>query len=89
VAVAGLPEETFHILKWQNGKGARLGNYEVAYKSKNMPDKWLHCWNILKANNSLIANPFQEKSYQYCYWIYPDKYTDRIFRKKPKEAEQL
>jgi hypothetical protein len=26
-----------------------------------------------------------EKGYVYAYWVFPEKYTDRIFRKKLKE----
>ncbi len=84
---AVVSEETFNILKWSDEKGARLGDYQVAYKSQNLPDKWLHCWNILKDNNSVIANSFHEEGYQYRYWIYPDKYDDRVFRKKLAESE--
>jgi hypothetical protein len=74
-------------LKWVDEKGSKLGDYQVAYKNQNMPDRWLHAWNVLKANNSVIGNPFHEEGYEYCYWIYPEKYTDRIFRKKLNEAK--
>jgi len=84
---AVLPEETFNILKWENEKGSRLGDYQVAYKQQNIPEKWQHCFNILKANDSLIANRFHEQGYQHAYWIYPEKYPDRIFRKKLSEAK--
>jgi len=84
---ATLPEETFNILKWENEKGSRLGDYQVAYKQQNIPDKWQHAYNILKANNSLIGNPFKEEGYVYRYWIFPEKYPDRIFRKKLSEAK--
>jgi hypothetical protein len=84
---AVLPEETFNILKWENEKGSRLGDYQVAYKQQNIPDKWQHAYNILKANNSLIANPLKEEGYVYRYWIFPEKYPDRIFRKKLSEAK--
>jgi len=83
-----LPEETFNILKWQSEKGSRLGDYEVAYKSQNVLENWQHCFNILKQNNSVIGNPFHLEGYQYRYWIYPDKYNDRIFRKKLNEVSK-
>jgi len=82
-----LPEETFNILKWSDEKGSRLGDYQVAYKAQNLPDKWQHCFNILKTNNSLIANSFHEEGYVYRYWIFPEKYEDRIFRKKLAESK--
>lgn len=81
---AVLSEEAFNILKWQDERGVRLGNFQVAYKNMNLPDKWLHCYNILKVNNSLISNPFKDRGYVYGYWIFPSKYMDRIFRKKMK-----
>ncbi|MEM0058662.1 MAG: hypothetical protein QXG09_07345 [Candidatus Bathyarchaeia archaeon] len=77
-----IPEETFTILKWQAEKGAVLGDYEVAYRNQNILENWLHAFNILKANNSVISSPFYLEGYRYRYWIYPEKYDDRIFRKK-------
>jgi hypothetical protein len=82
-----ISEDSFSILSWQDEKGSRLGCYQVAYKNMNLPEKWLHCFNILKANSSLISNPFTEQGYVHRYWIYPDKYSDRIFRKKISENE--
>ncbi len=34
----GLTEDAFNILKWEAGKGSKLGNFEAAYKTQNMPD---------------------------------------------------
>ncbi|MEM2514558.1 MAG: hypothetical protein QXU81_09655 [Candidatus Bathyarchaeia archaeon] len=82
-----ISEETFACLKWQPEKGARLGDYECAYKNQNILENWQHAYNILKANNSVIGNPFHEEGYQYRYWIYPEKHPDRIFRKKLEEAK--
>jgi len=84
---AQLSELTFNVLKWQDEKGVRLGDFQVAYKNMNLPDKWLHCYNILKANSSVINNSFKEEGYVYRYWIYPEKYNDRIFRKRLNEAK--
>ena len=77
-----IPELTFNVLKWQAEKGAVLGDYEVAYRNQNILENWLHAFNILKANNSVISRPFYLEGYRYRYWIYPEKYDDRIFRKK-------
>jgi hypothetical protein len=74
-------------LKWVDEKGSRLGDYQVAYKSQNPFDRWQHAYNILKQNNATIANPFHMEGYQYRYWIYPEKYDDRIFRKKLNEVK--
>lgn len=82
-----VPEERFNVLKWQDEQCSRLGNYQVAYQSHNLPENWSHAFNILKANSSLIANRFHEANYVYAYWIYLEKYEDRIFRKKLEEAK--
>lgn len=85
---AKVSEDRFNCLKWQDEKGEKLGDFQAAYRSHNLPENWDHAWNILKANNSLIANPFHEEGYVYRYWIYPEKYKDRIFRKKLSEAKR-
>jgi len=82
-----LSEETFNILKWENEKGSRLGDYEVAYKKHNILENWQHCFNILKQNSAVIGNPFHLEGYHFRYWIYPEKYSDRIFRKKLNEVK--
>lgn len=84
---AKIREERFEVLKWQDEKGSRLGDYQVAYQDHNLPENWSHAFNILKANNSLIADPFKEEGYEFRYWIYPEKYGDRIFRKRLGEAK--
>jgi hypothetical protein len=84
---ARVPEETFSILKWDDEKGERLGDFQAAYKNKNVLENWQHAYNILKQANAVIGNPFHLEGYQYRYWIYPDKYNDRIFRKKLSEAK--
>jgi len=81
-AQSGLSEESFNILKWESQKGERLGDFEVAYKAHNIPDNWQHAYNILKANNATIKNHFGPEGYAHYYWLYLEKYDDRIFRKK-------
>jgi hypothetical protein len=83
-----IPEETFSILKWDDEKGERLGNFQTAYKNKNILENWQHAFNILKQNNAVIGNPFHLEGYQYRYWVYPEKYEDRIFRKKLSEVSK-
>jgi len=85
---AKVPEETFSILKWDDEKGERLGDFQAAYKNKNVLENWQHAYNILKQANAVIGNPFHLEGYQYRYWIYPEKYGDRIFRKKLGEANR-
>lgn len=81
-----IPEDTFSVLTWQDEKGVKLGDYQTAYVNVNLPDKFRPAFNVLKSNNAVIRNPFHLKGYSFRYWIFPDKYTDRIFRKK-LEAE--
>jgi hypothetical protein len=83
-----IPEGTFTVLKWQGKKGSRLGEYEVAYKNQNVLENWQHAFNILKQSNAVIGNPFHLEGFQYRYWIYPEKYEDRIFRKKLNEVSK-
>ena len=82
-----ISEETFNILKWDNEKGERLGDFQTAYKNKNVLENWQHAYNILKQSNAVIGNRFHEQGYEYAYWIYPEKYEDRIFRKKLNEVK--
>ena len=86
-AKAKISEETFNILKWDNEKGERLGDFQTAYKNKNVLENWQHAYNILKQSNAVIGNRFHEQGYEYAYWIYPEKYEDRIFRKKLNEVK--
>jgi len=74
-------EETFTILKFEPSKGERLGEYEVAHKNNNLPDKWSHAHNILKQNNAVINSRYQGTNYQFSYWLYGE---DRIYRQKRK-----
>jgi len=82
VQSSGLTEESFNILKWEPGKGSKLGEFQVAYKSSNLPDKYGHAFNILRANNATLNNHFGPEGFNYYYWLYLEKYNDRIFRKK-------
>ncbi len=74
-------EEVFNILKFEQQKGEKLGEFEVAHKSSNLPDKWQHAYNILGQNNATIKERFHEKDYAYSYWLYGE---DRIYRQKLK-----
>ena len=56
-----IPEERFSVLRWEDEKGSRLGDYQAAYQKNNLPEAWSHALNVLRANNSLIADPFKEE----------------------------
>ena len=84
---ASFPESPTFDLKYEAERGAKLGAYEVGYRSLNLVEKWQHCFNVLKANNAVIRSPFHPEGYTCRYWIYPEKYQDRIFRKKLTDNE--
>jgi len=74
-------EETFNILKFEKRQGARIGEYELAYKANNITDKWVHAFNILRQNNSIINSRYEGQGYFYRYWIYGE---GKIYRQKLK-----
>jgi hypothetical protein len=78
---AAVKEETFTILKFEAQKGARIGDFEVASKANNLPDKWQPAYNILRQNNSTIKDRYHGPGYAYSYWIYGE---DRIYRQRLK-----
>jgi hypothetical protein len=84
---SGLSEVAFDLLKWEASKGSKLGEFECAFKASNMPDKWNHAFNILRANNATIKNHFAPEGFAYRYWLYPEKYQDRIFRKRREPSK--
>jgi hypothetical protein len=75
-------EETFTVLKFEPAKGERLGEFEVAYKSSNSPDKWSQAYNILRQNNAVINSRYCGSNYSFCYWLYGE---DRIYRQRRKQ----
>jgi len=74
-------EETFTILKFEKQQGAKIGDYEVAYKPNNLTDKWTQAHNILRQNNATINNRYFGTDYIYNYWLYGE---DKIYRQKLK-----
>jgi len=82
-------EETFTCLKFEPQKGARIGEYEVAFKEHNLPEHWNHAYNILKQANATISNRYHGEGYQYSYWLYGEGriFRQRLNRKQPDRAE--
>lgn len=78
---AAVKEETFSILKYEKQQGNRLGEFEVAYKARNIPDKWSHAYGILRQNNATITNRYHGPNYVCSYWLYGD---GKIYRQKLK-----
>jgi len=84
-ALSAAKELTFSTLKFELLQGAKLGDYEVAYKQNNLSDKWQSAHNILRVNNSTIKDRYHCETYQYSYWLYCE---DKIYRQKLKPKAQ-
>jgi len=80
---SGVREETFTCLKFENQQGARLGEYGVAHKTANLPDKFSPAYGILRKNNATIKERFRDTNFVYSYWLYGE---DKIYRKKLKPS---
>jgi hypothetical protein len=85
VAVAAVREETFACLKFEPMKGAKIGDYEVAYKEQNAEAQWMRAYNILKQSNATIGNRYHGEGYQYAYWLYSE---GRIYRQRLSQQKQ-
>lgn len=80
---AAVKEETFISLKFDKQQGTRLGEFEVAYKASNLPEKFSHAYGVLRANNATIKSRYHGPGYAYRYWLYGE---DKIYRQKKKRA---
>lgn len=76
-------EITFNVLTFDNQKGDRLGDYQVAFKAKNLPDKFSPAYGILRQNNATIKNRYHGPDYAHSYWLYSE---GRIYRQKIKKS---
>lgn len=82
---AAVTETTFTTLKFEPQKGAKIGDYEVAYKPNNIEDKFTQAYNVLRNSNATINNRYHGPSYEFSYWIYGE---GKIYRQKLKERQQ-
>jgi len=78
---AAVKEETFNILKFELHQGAKIGEFEVAYKANNLPDKWTSAFNVLRQNNATINSRYYGEGYVYGYWLYGE---EKIYRQTLK-----
>lgn len=76
-------EVSFTILTWTPKKGERLGDFEIATKDSNDPEKYQHALNILKQNRATIEERFHEPQYTHTYWTYQDTIYRQV--RKPKQ----
>ena len=82
---AAVQEATFNTLRFEAQQGAKLGEYEIAYKASNLEDKWRTAHNILRNSNATINDRYHGESYLYSYWLYGE---DKIYRQKLKPKPQ-
>jgi hypothetical protein len=80
---ATVKEEAFTVLQFEKQQGAKIGEYEVAYKQNNLADKWTQAYNILQQNNATISNRYYGDDYVYSYWLYSE---NKIYKQKLKQA---
>ena len=78
---AAVLEMNFTILKFETQQGAKLGEYEIAYKQSNLDDKWSQAYSILRNSNATIKDRYHGEGYQFSYWLYGE---DKIYRQKLK-----
>jgi hypothetical protein len=78
-APATVQETTFTISKFEQQTGAKIGEYEVAYKASNIEDKWTHAYNVLRNSNATIKDRYHGEGYEFSYWLYG---ADKIYRQK-------
>ena len=76
---AAVQETTFTILKFEQQTGAKIGEYEVAYKASNIEDKWTHAYTVLRNSNATIKDRYHGEGYEFSYWLYG---ADKIYRQK-------
>ncbi len=78
---AAVLELNFTTLKFEAQQGAKLGEYEIAYKQSNPADKWQSAYNILSNGDATIQDRYHGEDYQYSYWLYGE---GKIYRQKLK-----
>lgn len=78
---AAVNELTFTMLKFEAQKGSLLGDFDVAFKARNIADKFIQAYNILNKSNATIQNRYTGQGYQFAYWLYGQ---DKIYRQKLK-----
>lgn len=84
----GIKEETFtKLLGWQESQGNKIGSFEFTTRKANgNSGAFNQVYNILKINNASISNRFQDKGYQFGYWLFDGK-PDTIYRQVLKGKE--
>lgn len=81
IKLTAVQELTFVSLKFEAQLGSKLGEYEVAYKQNNLPDKWQSAYDILRNSKATIKDRYHGEGYQFSYWVYGE---GKIYRQKLK-----
>ena len=74
-------EQTFLILKFESQQGVKIGEYAVAYKANNLPEKWNSAFNVLSKSNAVINDRYHGQNYEFSYWLFGE---GKIYRQKLK-----
>lgn len=82
---AAVQEINFSTLKFETQQGAKLGEYDIAYKANNLEDKWRPAYTILRNSNATIKDRYHGETYAYSYWLFGE---DKIYRQKLKPKPQ-
>lgn len=76
-------EEIFNVLKFEAQKGAKIGDYEVAYEPQNLSDGWSQAYKILRQANATIQSRYHGDGYHHVYWLYGKA---KIYRQRLKST---
>jgi len=68
--VLAVNEDTFTVLTFEKQHGNKIGEFQVAYKKNNVPEKFQRAFNILEKNNATISNRYCGGGYTFTYWLY-------------------
>lgn len=79
--VLAVNEGTFTVLKFEKQHGNKIGDFEVAYKASNIPEKFERAHNVLEKNNATISNRYFGDGYAFSYWLYGE---GKIYRQALK-----
>jgi hypothetical protein len=74
-------ESIFLVLKFDDQKGDKLGEFAVAYKASNQEGPWNEAYTVLNKASATIKDRYKGKGYQFSYWIYGE---GKIYRQKLK-----
>lgn len=78
---SGIDEKVFSCLKFEAQQGQKLGQYEIADKTKNLSEDWQKGYDILKKAGATIKD--RAKGQTFSFWLYGD--FERIYRQKRRE----